>query len=101
MLHSASGQIIRNAFLNIVSIKDGDEIDQNHLFLFIYFFFKDSWVGVIFGLVGESQHVDTRKNIGEIRTGLVDSCGENDAKLEQRKKKIHNCIISMQTAEAM
>lgn len=37
----------------------------------------------------------------EIHTGLVDSCGENDAKLEQRKKKIHNCIISMQTAEAM
>lgn len=31
----------------------------------------------------------------------MDSCGENDAKLEQRKKKIHNCIISMQTAEAM
>lgn len=54
---------------------------------YLLFFFKDSWVGVIFGLVGESQHVDTRKNIGEIRTGLVDSCGENDAKLERRKKK--------------
>lgn len=30
----------------------------------------------------------------------MDSCGENDAKLEQRKQ-IHNSIISMQTAEAM
>lgn len=55
---------------------------------YLLIFFKDSWVGVIFGLVGESQHVDTRKNIGEIRTGLVDSCGGNDAKLEQRKKFI-------------
>lgn len=65
------------------------------------FFFKDSWVGVIFGLVGESQHVDTRKNIGEIRTGLVDSCGENDAKLERRKKNIlQNIIISIFNVQA-
>lgn len=27
------------------------------------------------------------RNIEELHTGLVDSCGENDAKLEQRKKK--------------
>lgn len=46
------------------------------------------------------QHVDTKRNIEELHTGLVDSCGENDAKLEQRKQ-IHNSIISMQTAEAM
>lgn len=48
-------------------------------------------------MVCESQHVDTKRNTEEIRTGLVDSCGEDDAKLEQRKKN-HNSIISMQTA---
>lgn len=71
------------------------------IYFFQDFFFKDSWVGVIFGLVGESQHVDTRKNIGEIRTGLVDSCGENDAKLERRKKNIlQNIIISIFNVQA-
>lgn len=37
-------------------------------------------------MVCESQHVDTKRNTEEIRTGLVDSCGEDDAKLERRKK---------------
>lgn len=44
-------------------------------------------------MVCESQHVDTKRNTEEIRTGLVDSCGEDDAKLERRKKKMHNYIM--------
>lgn len=45
-------------------------------------------------MVCESQHVDTKRNTEEIRTGLVDSCGEDDAKLEQRKKNPQQYYIN-------